>query len=507
MAALRRFALLALTALGSVVLPSAANASQFDARGFHLQSTQLFVHENAGAATITVERSNASMDAQIRYIALSIGHPCGAAECTAQPGYDYTSGKGMLDFPAGVKSETFGVPIVDHGWSGLDKTIQVSLFGPSPIGMADPATATLTIINDDAATPRDPANPLDLSTPPPAGNPLASATFYVDQSRPVSILARTRKFHALGVIAREPGTARFGRFSGNDVGVFVNRYLTTAAALEPGTVPMLSTYRVVDGHCGHWADPPGDQLAYHDFIERFSQGVGSYRAVLFLEMDSLITTGCLSRQGVAVRMNELHDAIGVLTANCPHLVIYLDAGAADAVPARDTARLLQGAGVSQIEGFFLNATHFDRTAREIRYGEAISRMTGGKHFVINTGENGRGPLVPPDPVQHGNEVLCNPPGRGLGPLPTANTGFPNVDAFAWTSNPGESGGACVPGAPPTGRYWAHYGLMLVRNAVFNFGPRVLIEHRRVVRARRHHRSVGEHARVRRTRRHHRRTSL
>ena len=63
------------------------------------------------------------------------------------------------------------------------------------------------------------------------------------------------------------------------------------------------------------------------------------------------------------------------------------------------------------------------------------------------------------------EVLCNPP-AGLGPLPTANTGFRNVDMFAWTSNPGESGGPCVPGAPPTGRYWPAYGLTLVRNADF-----------------------------------------
>ncbi|MDQ6842567.1 MAG: glycoside hydrolase family 6 protein, partial [Actinomycetota bacterium] len=113
------------------------------------------------------------------------------------------------------------------------------------------------------------------------------------------------------------------------------------------------------------------------------------------------------------------------------------------------------------------STHFDWTAREVRYGEEISRLSGGKHFVINTGENGQGPLTPPDPVHQGNEVLCNPPGRGLGPRPTTDTGVPNVDAFAWTSNPGESSGTCVPGAPPAGGYWPDYAMMLVRNA--NFG--------------------------------------
>jgi endoglucanase len=169
---------------------------------------------------------------------------------------------------------------------------------------------------------------------------------------------------------------------------------------------------------------------------------------------------------LATRIGELNDAINALTSTCPHLVIYLDAGAADALLARDAARLLRRAGVSKVQGFFLNSTHYDWTSREIRYGQRISRMTGGKHFVVNTGDSGRGPLRPRDIVRQGNEVLCNPPGRGLGPKPTTRTGYPNVDMFAWTSNPGESGGACVPGAPPTGTYWPAYGLMLVRNADF-----------------------------------------
>ena len=228
----------------------------------------------------------------------------------------------------------------------------------------------------------------------------------------------------------------------------VVHYLARAEVQQPGSVPMLSTYRIVGGHSGHWADPPADRASYHDFISRFAVGIGSYHAVLFLEMDSLITVSCLSPQNVAVRMQELNDAIRVLTAISPNLVISLDAGAADAVPARQTAGLLRRAGVARIQGFFTNSTHFDWTSREIRYGEEISRLTGGKHFVVNTSDNGRGPLTPPDPVHQGNEVLCNPPGRGLGPKPTALTGIPNVDAFAWIlSFTPESRPACAASAP------------------------------------------------------------
>ncbi len=297
-----------------------------------------------------------------------------------------------------------------------------------------------------------------------AGNPLSGARFFVDHGSAVSEAARA--YPQLRVIADEPGAARFGSFSWPTAGAAVHAYLAQAARAEPGTVPLLATYRVVDGHCGNWADTPAEQASYHRFIQGLARGIGRHRAVLLLEMDALITAPCLSSQGVTTRMRELHGAIDLLTAKCPNLVIYLDAGAADALSAPHAARLLQRAGVGQIQGFFLNSTHFDWTSHEIRYGERISRLTGGKHFIVNTGENGRGPLVPPDRVHQGNEVLCNPPGRGLGPKPTTDTGYPNVDAFAWTSNPGESGGACVPGAPPVGAYWPDYGLMLVRNADF-----------------------------------------
>ena len=451
-----RISLLSLvTALCALIAPGAAQAATFDPLGFHLTSAALTVNENAGNAVITIARTDTTREAQIRYITIGL---------TAQAPYDYTPEKGMLDFQPGQATGTFEIPIVDHGVDGLPKTIQVSLFGPSPIGLAAPSTAVLTILNNDPVSAVDPNNPLGLATAAAGGDPLAGAQFFVDPDSEVARAAR--RYPLLHAISDEPGVARFGSFSYPDAKIAVSRYLARAAVEQPGAIPMLTTYRIVDGHCGHWSDPASDQAKYHDFIEGFAQGIGSYRAVLFLEQDSLITTGCLSRQGLAVRMAELNDAINVLKADCPHLVIYLDAGAADAVPAHRMAWLLRQAGVAKIQGFFLDATHFDWTSTEIRYGDQISQLTGGKHFVVSTGESGRGPLVPHNRVKNGNEVLCNPAGRGLGPKPTTSTGYKNVDAFAWLDNPGGSSGACVPGAPPAGVYWPQYGLMLVHNADF-----------------------------------------
>jgi endoglucanase len=56
--------------------------------------------------------------------------------------------------------------------------------------------------------------------------------------------------------------------------------------------------------------------------------------------------------------------------------------------------------------------------------------------VINTAENGRGPIHKRLPNGRRLTVWCNPPGRGLGPPPTTDTSHPMVDAYLWINRPG-----------------------------------------------------------------------
>ena len=74
---------------------------------------------------------------------------------------------------------------------------------------------------------------------------------------------------------------------------------------------------------------------------------------------------------------------------------------------------------------------------------------GLKHSVIDTSRNGQGPWAPtvsyPD-----KQDWCNPPDRGLGYQPTANTGAALVDAYLWIKIPGESDGTCTRGLGPAG---------------------------------------------------------
>jgi endoglucanase len=315
------------------------------------------------------------------------------------------------------------------------------------------------------------------SNAPATTDPLTGLHAFVDRRDGLAAVAarKLRPSHPhqarlLDVIAREPDTARWGNWTPvSEVGPEVSAYLARAAAESPGSVPELSTYWIVDPplthpDCGHYSDTPAREREYDQWVTNFASAIGDRRAIVFLEVDSLITVNCLSHHGVQVRLQELHDAFDALSRD-PRVVVYTDAGAADALKATRAARLLRRAGISEIQGFFLNATHFDWTRKEIRYGDKISRMTGGKHFVVNTAMNGRGPVIPKDRVQDGNEDLCSPPRRGLGPLPTFNTGFPRVDALAWIAYPGRSSG-CGAGAPPTGQFWVARALSLVRHADF-----------------------------------------
>ena len=69
--------------------------------------------------------------------------------------------------------------------------------------------------------------------------------------------------------------------------------------------------------------------------------------------------------------------------------------------------------------------------------DSISRAgSGGKHFVINTSQNGRGPVHYKASNGRRINIWCLPSMRGLGPAPTTATSHPMVDAYLWLNRPG-----------------------------------------------------------------------
>jgi endoglucanase len=455
--------LLLLALLSSVLTLALAGRAAADTGTVSLDQTTYTAHESQGSLTITIVRNDDLS------VAEHVGY--GVKQQDAQDGIDFDAiPNTYITMAPGQRTYSFQVSIIDRGMDAPPVHALAYLYGswPDAIGTTN---SLVTILRDDPLAVRNSADPLGVSATA-GSNPLVGAKLFVDPQSPSARAAA----HASGAdralindIAREPGAHRFWMWNmGSNVSGQVSHWLESTQLEQPNTTVMLSSYNLVHGACGTTATPAA-AARYHDFMQQMAAGIGNYHVIYFLEFDSLITSPCLTRAELAIREAELRDAVAQLEAD-PHVVVYLDGGAADAIPARRQAALLRASGVAQAQGFFLNSTHFDWTSREIHYGQEISGMLGGAHFVINTGENGRGPLAPRDRIRHGNEVLCNPPGRGLGPLsldqdvaqPTAYAG---LDGLLWFSNPGGSGGQCVKGAPPTGSFWPAYAEMLARNWV------------------------------------------
>jgi endoglucanase len=319
---------------------------------------------------------------------------------------------------------------------------------------------------------RDRSNPLALSGgPSTASNPLSGANFFVDPTEGLALPAiqsflragNTGAASLLQKIANQPEAKRFGWFTHEGAYRGVRQLMCRIQYQSRGSVPLITVYRLRHEKCGNTSDSPSEQRAYRAWIDEFARGVGRFPAVIFYEMDGLITTGCLSHQGLATRLALLRYGVSRLS-RLPHAVVYIDAGAADALPASRAAHLLRAIGIGPIAGFFLNSTHYDWTAHEVAYGARISRALNGKHFVVSTAVNGNGPLVPKSRVRSGNEVLCNPPGRALGTPPTTQTGNRLVDGYLWIGNPGRSGGYCNGSNVRNGYFDPNYALSLARNA-------------------------------------------
>jgi endoglucanase len=245
-------------------------------------------------------------------------------------------------------------------------------------------------------------------------------------------------------------------------------------------------------------------------------------------------TGAIS----AARIADIRYAVGVLEAQ-PGTSVYLDAGHSQWHSTGDMAARLIQAGVAQTQGFFLNVSNFQPTDQLDQYGTWISKCiwfaTKGPdwaaghtdycasqyysgaapndglpgdavsptdpstwhwtdlwfdqnagtpplaeltHFVVDTSRNGQGAWTPAPGAYTGDaQTWCNPPGRGVGVRPTANTDVALVDAYLYVKTIGESDGQCnrgIPGGtidpeygsvdPAAGAFWPEQAHSLAHNA-------------------------------------------
>jgi endoglucanase len=260
-----------------------------------------------------------------------------------------------------------------------------------------------------------------------------------------SLLRRGRRADAAKVLklAQTPQFKWFGMWEQPPVaklqGMFEN---------AGGDVPLLAVFGDEHG-CG---GGPRKLAAYRRWIDTVAQGIGGNEVVIAFEPDSLGLMRCRAHvRALAYGVTKL--------SRLPNATVYIEAGASDWMTPREAAGKLRAVGVRRVRGFMLNATHQTTTRANIRHGLKISRLVGGKHFIVNTSHNGNGPLY-----RNGHTIWCNPPNAAAGALPTTRTAHPKVDAYLWVERPGFSNGSCNGGPMPVGSWWEKRAIQMVERA-------------------------------------------
>jgi endoglucanase len=275
-------------------------------------------------------------------------------------------------------------------------------------------------------------------------------------------------------IADQPEAQRFSAYvygNGNPDSVMkqVWKIFCHNLTADPGSIPIITTYFLhpdVGKVCKYPSKIQAAAPRFKSQIDAMAQATGNRPAVYLLEIDAIGTSTC--GRGLSTYLSLLHYEVDKIRA-LPHTVVYIEGGYSDSNNARYAARLLNAAGVRHVQGFFTNDTHEQWAINEIRYAQKVSRMTGGAHFIVNTAQNGTGPLLNPHPSTQGIENLCNPPGRGLGHRDDTNTGISRLDGLLWTHTPGNSSGCG--GGPPGGVFWPARAVDLASRANDRLGPK------------------------------------
>lgn len=373
--------------------------------------------------------------------------------------------------------------------AGADAQAQIKNQGlataqiPTPAGLSFRTSAVPNLERDcgttSAASPLIPADPQGAN--PAAPNPLASDRFFVDpteRSYKDMMIYRSRgkasSANAMSRLALQPKAHWFGRYTRPNLKRKVRNYLNCVQRFQPGATPLMVVQRTQGKECnpkytgGGVAEDKRNEAWYRDF----AAAVGSHRVVIAYEPDSIGTISCLAKSRRQSRKDVLRYGVDVLS-KLPNATIYLEGTASDWKSPTFTARMLKYMHISKVRGFMLNVTHYDWTSNNVAYGRKVSKMVGGKPFVVSTSYNGRGPvhykLGKAGRYRRVN-VYCNPRYRGIGPAPTTSTGVAGVDGFLYLNRPGVSGAGTCNGGFKAGEWWSTRALMFAKYASESLGP-------------------------------------
>ncbi|MDQ6686017.1 MAG: glycoside hydrolase family 6 protein [Actinomycetota bacterium] len=234
----------------------------------------------------------------------------------------------------------------------------------------------------------------------------------------------------------------------SQIGDKIHRYISRSQHGDPRALVQLAIFRLWPKGEKAKAQPLtlADQAAYRGWVDTVARAIGSTRVAMVLEPDLAVA---LHGWRPSVRLSLARYAARAFGA-LPRTSVYLDASDADWLKVTPAVSMLRSAGVRFVRGFALGATHYAATSSEVTFGrEIISALTkagiSGRHFVIDTADNGRpftwkqyyaahpnGNFDNAEVCQSRTQLRCDT----LGIPPTTHVSDPSqVDAYLWFGRP------------------------------------------------------------------------
>lgn len=250
-----------------------------------------------------------------------------------------------------------------------------------------------------------------VSVNPLAGGPWGIYKGATDGVWPAYQQATGTNKALLAKIALRSRARWFGSFIPTaDVQSKVHSYIAEMQQAQGADVLVpIAAFRQFPNHESN-KDQPISQQAYKDWYDALAAGIGDARAVVILEPDLAVILKDAWRPDIRERLVKY--AAQKLAA-LSNTTVYIEAGSADWLTVAAAAQLLKRSGVGSVRGFALSGTHYDTTTRNIKHGRQIvaklaSLGIPGKHFVIDTADNGHGFTFAQYKQRHPGSDVTNP---------------------------------------------------------------------------------------------------
>jgi hypothetical protein len=229
-------------------------------------------------------------------------------------------------------------------------------------------------------------------------NPLAGGTWGVYRGSADGVYPAYRRATGtnkalLAKVALRPRVRWFGSWmSVKQVSAKIRDYITTTQAGDPEVLVQLAVFRLWPHGEGARNRPMtvAEQDAYRRWVDAAAQAIGGSRVAIVLEPDLAVSLGGWQPEVRAALTAYAAHAL----AQLPRAAVYIDASDSDWLSVSRAADLLLASGIREARGFALGATHYSGTAENIAYGRSLVAALAasgvpGRHFVIDTADNGR----------------------------------------------------------------------------------------------------------------------